>query len=208
MSIQMIRKVRDCISTDQRLTPVDKLILLEYAWNTPEHGAPRQIRYKTYARALGLHRENLRARVRQLTDWGYFEEVAVVVKAGALLQGGWSATPQAKSGGVGEQPLGGRSATPLGGGEQPPLKEKDKKKAGEHVFKRSPALRAPVARPMGGGSALPSLSDLTGYQRTCLYGDNDLSLGNGHFLKRDNPVYQRLQQALRSQDAENERGVA
>ena len=69
MSIQMIRKVRECIATDQRLSPVDKLILLEYAWNTPEHGAPRQIRYKTYARALGLHRENLRARVRQLTEW-------------------------------------------------------------------------------------------------------------------------------------------
>jgi hypothetical protein len=182
----MIRIVRECIANDQRLSPVDKLILLEYAWNTPEHGAPRAIRFKTYARSLGLDRGNIRDRVRQLSDWGYFVEVAVIVKAGALLQGGWSATPPVKTGGVGEQPPRGGSATPKGVGGPPPLKEKDKKK---------------------GPAALNldfQLKNLTAFQRSSLFAGKPCLIG-GVLTSPSCPQTMKLVSALRAgQDAENE----
>jgi DNA-binding Lrp family transcriptional regulator len=183
MSIQMIRQVRSCIASDDRLSPVDKLILLEYAWNTPEHGAPRAIRFKTYARALGLHRGNIRDRVRQLTDWGYFEEVAVIVKAGARLAGGWSATPTPEKGGDGQRPLGGRSATPKGDGERPPLKEKDKKK-------EPAALNLDF-----------QVKKLTAFQRSSLLSGKPFLIG-GQLVGPSSPEAASLLSALRAEDAE------
>jgi len=180
MSYQMIKTVKEAIASDKELTPVDKLILLEFAWRTPEHGAPQVVRFKTYATALGLSRNGVRKRMRVLTDRGYFEETAVVVSCGAkLLQGVTQSPPKPKSGGVTQLPRRGYSVTPKGVTQGPPLKEKEKKKE-------------PTAL---------NLDDLGRYAVSCLWAGNPVTCSDGSKLQPNDPRYKELQCQLQKERA-------
>jgi len=192
MSYPMIEKVREAFRTDQALNPVDKMVLHEYAWRTPEHSAPRAIRYKTYARDLGLSVNGVKKAVRHLIELGYLSEIAVVVAPGAKLEGAHKVTPKAASGGDHPVTPGGSPSDPQRDHPVTPIKIKRKKEGATRKSGAASTGRNDAPLPCEGAGASLSLSDLTGFQRTCLAAGNSLYLKGGQTLLASDPVYREL----------------
>jgi len=167
MSATAVIKAFQAIEADSRLTNVDKLVLLRYAWKTPEHGAPRSIRFKTYARELNCCPKTIKKTVFKLIGYGYLKAVSVQVVDGPSLEqfcqtpprasgqntvkGGPTPPSKVKSKGGSRPPTGG-CHTPFTGGARPPL-TKQKEKESE-VAQKTKWLKAATGRPFDEWKAL------------------------------------------------------
>ena len=85
MSTEHLIKAWDGIKNDPDLTNCEKLVLLRWAWKS-RAGAPAVVRYKTYARELGMSVNGVKQCVRGLIAKGYLSEIAVVVTGGEKMQ--------------------------------------------------------------------------------------------------------------------------
>jgi len=128
MSASAVIRVKAHFQTDRDLNPVDKLVLLHWAWGSRDGEAPAVIRFKRYARELGLSVNGVKKAVGHLIQLGYFEAVAVQVRVTAKLRGDHTVTPKAET-------RGDHSVTPVGSPSDPqrdhpvtPFKEKEVKK--------------------------------------------------------------------------------
>ena len=86
MSAELMIKAFEISEADARLTPVDKLVLLRWAWKTADASKPYEIRFRTVARDLGVSRNAVKASVRRLSECGYLMAVSIKVVAGPAFQ--------------------------------------------------------------------------------------------------------------------------
>jgi len=140
MTAKAVISAFQAIEADSRLTNVDKLVLLRYAWKTPESGVPRIIRFKAFARELNCCPKIIKKSVFKLIGYGYLRAISIQVKDGPALKracptpqpavsarGRGGPTPPLNEGGP--TPPQGGSYTPPKGGPTPPLTNKKKKES-------------------------------------------------------------------------------
>lgn len=179
-------------------------VVLHLGWRDhPDFRSDRGI-----ARALQKDRKNISrvtaklaergVIVRRSGQWVACETVAIVEeKAGALRP----AEPDEKPGrghqdpGVIRTPQEGSSG-PRKRGHQDPAKRRENLRKGETRFRTS--QNAPVARPMGGGSALST--SLSSFQVTRLLAGQSIQI-DGKPCLPGSATFESLRQALRAQDA-------
>ena len=118
----MMIQAMTALETDSSLENSDKLVLIRWAWKCREGCPPSIIRYKTYARELGLAVNTIKASVKRLTQAGYFVEIATTVSNGPKM----AAKPK-----QGDQPLTPKGSTTDPQRDQPltPLQNNNIKKA-------------------------------------------------------------------------------
>lgn len=154
MSTEAMHAAWEAAETDQRLSTLERLILVRVAWRTPP-GGDYEIRFKTMARECGASRNGVKAAVRNLERYGYFTAVAVTVRMGPRLlnrraAGGHSMTPEPKA--KGGQPVtpGGSASDPQRGQSVTPIKRKREKEGAQ------PRAAAGRRSPPDGGGVQPS----------------------------------------------------
>ena len=129
MSVEMMTAAMSANETDDRLTTLEKLVLVHVAWRTIP-GRDYEIRFRTLARATGSSRNGVKAAVRNLESYGYFTAVAVKVRPGPALvngpaKGGQSVTPIPETKGGQSVTRGGSVSDPQKGQSVTPYKRKD-----------------------------------------------------------------------------------
>jgi len=166
MSAELMQKAFEISASDPKLTPVDKLVLLRWAWRTVDPSRPYEIRFKTVARELGLSRNAVKASVARLIAQGYLMAVAVKVVAGQAFQtreGGQPVTPRRER--QGGQPVtpGGSVSDPQRGQSVTPIKKKKEKRRAKGDDKALAKPRRSLHECSGG--AWPASVELSAFQR-------------------------------------------
>ena len=208
MSAPKIMQVREACKADPKLNAVDKLILWEWAWNTPEHVAPRPIRFKTYARNLGLSVNGVKKAVLHLIALGYLTPIAVQVVDGPKLSRGSPSDPLPKT--QGDHPVtpGGSPSDPQRDHPVTPIKRKKIKSAAASASaskgakpsaakdRRSapPAAAAAVAPPSAVVAVDPAT--LTRFQRAQVLADRSVAVA-GVLIEPGSPQMETLRLSLR-----------
>jgi len=124
MSKEKMFSAWDAIEHDARLTNLDKLVLLRWAWKTHENGETVVIRFKSFARDLHACPKAVKKSVLKLAGYGLLKLVSVQAKAGKNLEKGGVRPPSVQKQGVVSDPPRGGSRTPSKGGVRPPLPNK------------------------------------------------------------------------------------
>jgi len=221
MSFDAIKAVKAAFQSDKRLYPVDKVILMEWAWNTPEHGSAPVIRFKTYARNLGLSVGGVRKSVLRLLALKYLKAVAVQVVAGSALKEGAPRAPSVVSDGVHPvHPVGAPSA-PQRVHPVHPIKRKRKKDTREALSVTPEVCPVEPAVPVGSDASRRASSDpaqtagglpvaalgwvvlsgLSRFQRSALVRPSGNVLVNGRYVFEGSPERLRVSKLLALQDA-------
>jgi len=130
MSAERMIAAYQAIESDPKLTNIDKLVLLRWAWKTPEGNTPKTIAVKTYARELHCCPKAIRKSVARLMYFGYIKFLRIQAQDGAALKtvrstrrasdtdtdrGGVAPPSKSKTVGGVAPPSGGCSAPPKGG---------------------------------------------------------------------------------------------
>lgn len=174
MSADMLISVWEAVETDSRLTTLDKLILVRWAWKC-RPGVPHEIKYRTMARDVSASRNAVKASVRRLISFGYLFEVSVKVLPGPALlsKGGQPVTPESTCHTGQPVTRDGSVSDPEKGQSVTPLQTKDKKNGRAPVSRRSASLlaktnplRINLERSEARSVALDALASLSAFQRS------------------------------------------
>ena len=133
MSAQLMQKAWQIAEDDRRLSAVDLVVLLKWAWKSIDGATPYEIKYRTVARETGRSRNAVKASVRRLVEFGYLRDVSVKVVAGHMFQtaekGSVIDPPAEKQTGQPVTPPGSVSDPQRGQSVTPIKKKKEKRRA-------------------------------------------------------------------------------
>lgn len=95
MSAEMMIAAMEIVETDDRLSTLEKLVLIRFAWKS-RPGRDYEIRFATMARELNASRNGIKKAVNNLIAYGYLYSVSVKVRPGPRLQSlDWSPSDHA-----------------------------------------------------------------------------------------------------------------
>lgn len=134
MSACAVIRVKELWKTDAKLNLLDKLVMFHWAWEQREQAAPTVIRFKTYARELGVSVNGVKKAVLHLIELRYLEPIAVQVRPSRKLVGDHPVTPPSEV--RGDHPVipGGSPSDPQRDHPVTPFKERNKKKGPAAAF--------------------------------------------------------------------------